>query len=160
MTILLIALIAFSIAQASTNLKMVKEFDSYDTVTGTLESFYSKRKVRIIGLSRVAQRETSYYFKLAEYPTLFKIGKLSKKAFDWESFAELNQGKEISLKYNPRNNLKEEGTLTLSLIWNSDRQFIDKEIRNRERKMNGWLAIFFFFAFSGGLIHHIKKPWI
>src|SRR5690554_4574499 len=100
-SLLLFRLIAFALSQDSLNLKMVKEFKSYKTISGTLEDFYSKTRSRSVGLTRHRARETSYFFKLREYPTLFSIGRLSKKAFDWEKFSQLESGTKISLKVKP-----------------------------------------------------------
>lgn len=139
---------------------MVKEFKSYKTISGTLEDFYSKTRSRSVGLTRHRARETSYFFKLREYPTLFSIGRLSKKAFDWEKFSQLESGTKISLKVKPSYTSTNENTITPSLIWTEDEHFIDAKIRDLERKKNGWLAFTFIFIFTAGLIHHIKKPWI
>lgn len=140
-----------------TNLGMVEEFDTHTTITGTLETFYSKEKD--FRLTKYKRSETSYYFKLREYPVIFRISRLSKEAFDWEEFKELKMGTTISLKVDP-NFTATDDLADPSLIWTTDHNFIDANIRDVKRRKNGWLALFMSLAFTAGLVHHLKKPWI
>jgi hypothetical protein len=140
-----------------TNLGILKEFNTHTTITGTLETFYSKEKD--FRLTKYKRSEFSYYFKLREYPVIFRISRLSKEAFNWEEFKKLKIGTTIYLRVY-KDFTATEDMADPSLIWTTDRNFIDAHIRDLKRRQHGWLGLFMSLALTAGLVHHMKKPWI
>lgn len=153
-TALLVILVMFSIYLTFINFSMIDEFEKHKSITGTLEQFYSKRE------RNGRHRTTNYYVKLNEYPTIFDFRGASKHSFDHKGFNELKQGTVVHFRVREDFDSSIHESTTPSEAWTSDQEFIDKNIRNKDRKITGTLACIMIFVFSGGLIHHLKRPWI
>jgi len=159
-TLLLIALIGFCMAQTATNFEKIEEFKTHKTIKGTLLDYSSETRKRFLGSSRFQFRTTQHYIRLNEFQTVFNIGDVSEPAFAGKAFSKIDIGTEIFLKVRDDFNPLIERSIAPSMVWTKNKKYIDGKVRDQKRKENGLLAIVGVLAFTFGLIHHLRKPWI
>ncbi len=159
-TVLLLLLIAFSIGQTATNFNLIEEFKSHKVITGTLDDYSSKTRQRFLGSSRLSFNRTKHYITLNEFHTVFTIGDVTEPAFAGKAFSQLESRTEIFLKVRKDFDPLEDKSITPSIVWTKNKKYIDEKMRDQKRKENGLLAIAGVLAFTFGLFHHLRKPWI
>ena len=148
-TAVLITLILVTMYAAKGNFRAVEEYKSPRVLTGTFHELTKSN----LGRSR------PYFVKLKEYKAKFIVDRITKPAFDVEKFINVVEpGDRIEVHISKRVNINEYNA-SVSQIKHNGIIFVDPEKRNSRRRINAYGAVFCVILFTGGLLHHMIKPW-